>query len=480
MKRSLRILLILLLVVPAVGLVAFGPRPESDLPKNRTIVEYWEKWSGPEEAAVRPLIDEFNDTVGREKNIYVRYLSTSAIDRKTLVAIAAGTPPDIAGMWDHTLVQYAAMDALEPLDDLAREAGIDEQTYKPVYWRACHYDGQLYALISTPGVVALLYNRLAFERSADALRAQGLDPNRPPQTIDELIRYSDALTQVGRDGHVSRVGFLPLEPGWYLPFMPFWFGGSIFDEQTKQLTLTDPGVVAAYDFIARFSRKMGAQEMVSFRSASGSGSNWQSPQNPFITGGVLMEQNGPWMALQFDQSCPEKEQLLWPTSVARTKSLAERKRNVFWAAAAFPSAVPGLNDVSYCTSDVLVIPRGAAHKREAFTFMAWLNRQDVMERLCSAHCKNSPLAKVSESFIDNHPNPYIDVYERLAASPNAHGVPQIPILQEVRDELDAVAQRVTLLQTDPATALRDAQQRLDVKYADFLQMQEKRKEKQSH
>jgi maltose-binding protein MalE len=125
---------------------------------------------------------------------------------------------------------------------------------------------------------------------------------------------------------------------------------------------------------------------------------------------------------------------------------------------------------------VLVIPRGAKHKQEAFTFMAWLNRQDVMERLCTSHCKNSPLAKASESFIANHPNPYLDVYERLTASPNAHSVPQIPIFQEVRDELNSVAQRVTLLQADAPTALLEAQARLDVKYADFLRMQEKRKE----
>ena len=59
----------------------------------------------------------------------------------------------------------------------------------------------------------------------------------------------------------------------------------------------------------------------------------------------------------------------------------------------FPSAVPGLEDVTFADFDALVIPQGARHKQEAFEFIAYVNRQDVMEKLCKLHCKNSPLAR---------------------------------------------------------------------------------------
>jgi multiple sugar transport system substrate-binding protein len=475
MIHPLRILVFACLLIPAIGIVVFGPRPQQDVPQHRVVVEYWEKWSGREGAVMEKIINEFNNTIGKEKNIYVRYLSTSEVDRKTLVAIAAGVPPDIAGMWDNTLSQYAALDALEPLDDLAREAGITEQTYKPVYWRACHYGDHLYALVSTPGVVALLYNRVAFEQNADVLRAHGLDPNRAPRTIAELDQYAAALDKKDANGRIERVGYLPQEPGWYLYYMPFWFGGNIWDYKTQKITLDAPPVIAAYDWLASYARKLGPKEGLAFFSTSGSGSNWDSPQNPFINGTILMEQNGPWMADRFEDYCPDRQRLLWSKEVEMTKPLAERKKNYFWAVAPFPSAVPGLEDVSYCTSDVLVIPRGAKHKREAFTFMAYLNRQEVMERLCSAQCKNSPLADVSADFIEHHRNPYIDVFERLAASPNACSMPPIPIFQVVHDELDVVSQRLALLQTDATTALKEAQSRVDAKYSDFLQMQQKRR-----
>ena len=48
---------------------------------------------------------------------------------------------------------------------------------------------------------------------------------------------------------------------------------------------------------------------------------------------------------------------------------------------AFPSAAAGLTDVTYCGFDTLVIPKGSRHKKEAFAFIAFVNRQNVMEKL---------------------------------------------------------------------------------------------------
>ena len=82
--------------------------------------------------------------------------------------------------------------------------------------------------------------------------------------------------------------------------------------------------------------------------------------------------------------------------------------------------------------------------------------------------------KVSDDFINNHPNPYIDVFERLAASPNARPAPQIPILTEVVDELNNATQRIALLRGEVLPTLADAQARLQAKYDDFLAKQRAR------
>src|SRR5437762_13746732 len=93
------------LVLGVVLLLAFGPRANEELPRDRVVVEYWEHWTGDEEAGMRAIVDAFNETVGRDKKIFVRYASTSDIEKKTLIVTAAGVPPDIAGLYNQNIPQ---------------------------------------------------------------------------------------------------------------------------------------------------------------------------------------------------------------------------------------------------------------------------------------------------------------------------------------------------------------------------------------
>jgi multiple sugar transport system substrate-binding protein len=468
---AIKWLVILAISVVGAGLLILGPRADESLPKDRIVIDYWEKWTGNEEAQMRIIVNDFNNTVGTQKGIFVRYVSSATINQKTLVATAAGVPPDIAGLFDVNLVQFAAMDALEPLDDFAAQYGITSSYYKPVYWKGCTYDGHLWALISTPSVVALHYNTRIFHEKAAALRAAGLDPDRAPRTIDELDAYARALTTRDAAGHVLHAGFLPMEPNWYVNNTCYWFGGNFWDAATHRFTLTSPPVVKSYDWIQSYARWLGPDAMSDFRNGLG---NFDSPQNAFLAGQVAMEMQGPFLANFIYHRMPSMSTVLWPKDVEMTKSPEERLKNYEWAVAPFPSAVPGLNDVAYCGFDVLTIPKGSHHKKEAFEFIAYVNRQDVMEKLCKLHCKNSPLAKVSDDFLNHHPNPYIRIFERLASSPNAQGPPQIPIMPEVGDDLNALSQQISLLQVTPEEALPLLQARLQAKYEEFVRQQKLR------
>ena len=220
-------------------------------------------------------------------------------------------------------------------------------------------------------------------------------------------------------GHIFSAGFLPLEPGWYQNYFCIWFGGSWWDNTHHRFTFTDPGVIRAYRWVQSYSKGLGAHSETEFRAGLG---NFDSPQNAFLAGTVAMELQGTFLANFIQKQKP---------------SMSGK-----WAAAPFPPADANLKDVTYCNCDVLVIPRRALHKAEAFEFMAFVNRQDEMEKLARSHCKISPLAKVSDDFLDHHPNPYIRVFDELAASPNAHPTEPVPILAEVNDEMNNFVQRL--------------------------------------
>jgi ABC-type glycerol-3-phosphate transport system substrate-binding protein len=464
----LRGIILGVMAVAALWLLIFGPNSEQGLPPGREhdlVIHYWEKWVGAEGRAMGQIVDDFNNSVGREKHIYVEYLAISNIDQKTIVATAGGVPPDIAGIWDGTFVQFTALDALQPMDDLAAAHGITDGYYKPVYWKACHYKGHLYALISTPASVALIYNKKIFQQNAQTLRAHGCDPDRAPRTIEEFNRYADALNtfKIGPDGkkHLDRAGFIPMEPAsnWYVTELPYWFGSDPWDAAQQRFTLTDPGVIQTYDWVQSFSFKLGEGAVGEFSGAQG---GFSTPQNAFMMGNVVMEMQGPWMANFIHQQNP--------------------KMDHDWAAAPFPSAVPGLEDVTYCPWDALTIPRGCRHRAEAFEFIAYVNRQDVMEKLCEMHCKNSPLARVSRQFLEHHPNPYIGVFEELANSPNAHSAMNCPIAQEAGADILAMIQGLVALQRDPQTgkiitpaqALATIQRRISANWANYQKQQRRR------
>jgi multiple sugar transport system substrate-binding protein len=452
LSKSVKAVIVFALAGSAALLLAFGPRAGDQFPADAVVVDYWEKWTGIEEAGMRQIVDDFNSTVGRDKHIFVRYLSTSAIEQKTLVAAAGGMPPDVAGLYNQDIPQFAAMNALEPLDDIAAAHGISAPYYKKVFWDECRYNGKLYGLVSSAYDIGLYYNKEIFQKRADSLRAHGLDPNRPPRTIAELDAYAQALDVIAPNGHIDIAGYLPMEPGWYLNYTCIWFGGSWWNNAAQKFTFTDPAVVRAYRWIQSYSKRLGNGAVNEFRSGLGA---FDSPQNSFLAGQMAMQQQGTFFANFINKNKPD---------------MAGK-----WGAAAFPSEDPNLKDVTYCNCDVLVIPRGSHHQREAFEFIAFVNRQDEMEKLAKLHCKISPLARVSADFLTNHPNPYIRVFDQLAASPNAHPTEPVPILNEVTDELNALADRLALMQVTPEQGLEEVQERVEQKYEDFMADQRRRR-----
>ena len=362
-----------------------------DPAKDRIVVRYWEKWTGFEPDAMRGIVEDFNASQNR---IFVDFSSVSQMDRRLMLSISGGVPPDVAGITGKSLPAYAENNALTPLDRLAASHGITREQYIDVFWKICSYRGHLWALPTTPACLALIWNKKLF-------REAGLDPEQPPRSIAELERFNERLVKRRPDGRLACLGHVPAEPGWYDDIWGWWFGGKLWDGD-RTVTANSPENVAAYDWIASYPRRFGAADLLTFREGSG---NFASPQNPFFTGRVAMVLQGPWIYNFIKAYAPPDFE---------------------WGMAAFPSAFGDrLPNVTLVETETLVIPVGARHSNEAFEFIQYVNSQGPMEKLCLAHRKFSPLRECSEGFFKNHPNPYISQFLALAKSPNAHFIPQL-------------------------------------------------------
>jgi ABC-type glycerol-3-phosphate transport system substrate-binding protein len=281
---------------------------------------------------------------------------------------------------------------------------------------------------------------------------------------------------------------MPTMPNWFLPYLPYWFGGEIYDEQTDTLQLTSPRVLAAYQWLYDYSAQIGARKVRRFHASMGS-RNWNSPENPFLSGRQAMLLQGVWMANfieklrpswnrwrisdQTDPDARDAEIREWKAQEL-TLPLADRRAHYRWGAAPFPSAM-GTGEITFAGFDVLVIPAGAKHKKEALEFMLFVNRQDIMERLCASHCKNSPLAQVSDTFLAEHPNPYVHVFERMTAGPAARSYPKFPLWPSLEMDLLIASVEIGMLRREPAEILAELQQRYEARYESFKGRQRARR-----
>lgn len=408
------------------GCAAMGEAAED----GRVRISYWEKWTGFEGEAMRAVVEEFNRSQDR---IRVDLLTVSQVDQKMLLATAGGNPPDVAGLWSYNVFEYADKNALRPLDDLLERDRIGPEQYLPAYWRLCRHRGQTWALPTAPATVALHWNKRLF-------REAGLDPERPPRTLEELDAFSERL--VKRDPvtkKITRMGFMPSEPGWWNWGWGYWFGGRLWDEQGRA-TPDGPENVRAFRWVRSYSEKFGATDLQLFQSGFG---NFSSPQNAFISEQVAMVLQGVWMY----------------------NFISKYNPNLEWGAAPFPHPAdrPDLARSSVVDMDVLVIPTGAKHPMEAWEFIKFVNSRRGMELLCMGQRKHSPLASVSPEFFAQHPNPYIRLFTDLAKGPNTFSVPRVGIWRQYNDEMRAAFDSVWIGAQTPEEALATVRRRIQPK-----------------
>ena len=457
------VLLLALLLLPAAGLVAFGPRGRGAAPTDRVILRYWDKWTGVEGAAVQKLVDQYNDTIGAEHGVWVDYVALGDVDKRMLIAAAGGDPPDMAGLYDRFVPPYADQGALAPLDELASEFGVDLAAFKPIWLDICRYDGQLFALPSTPYTIALYYNRRLF-------REAGLDPDRPPQTTAELNEYAARLTRragqssgltpaghanqpVGQvsnqpSGKLTQLGFTtsPAMLGWWHWVWPYFFGGELWDG--REFTLDTPATHAAMQWIVERRQAAGNDATLQFEATAGA---IESAQNPFLSEKLAMVYQGPWLAN-------------WARVYAP---------NLDYGVARFPGYRADFQPV-FASADVFVIPTGSQRPREAMRFLAYMLRQDVLETLCRAHGKVSPFREPSAEFFATHPNAHIRVFDALAASPDAFGYPKMPTFSEAWTEMLYCLETVLRAARPPAEAIRITQDKVGSVVAEYERMRARR------
>ncbi len=146
---------------------------------------------------------------------------------KMRLRYASGDPPDIWSFRENALAEFVNLGLLAPAPDYI-ERIVQENSLNEMIRQAPYFDGICYGIAHNAAWQAFYYNKAMF-------REAGLDPERPPETWDELLDYADRLAVRRADGSVERAG-LSLRTSGYKPgiaekWLTFFYaaGGTPFD-----------------------------------------------------------------------------------------------------------------------------------------------------------------------------------------------------------------------------------------------------------
>ena len=214
-----------------------------------TEVTFWHGMGGPLGRVLTSLIDEFNQThpdIRIEEVSMGRY---TALSQKIMAAVAAGKPPVIAQAYENWTVELIMSGSIVPIERFLRGPnGLSEESFNdilPVFIRNNQWDDTIWSFPFNKSVRALFYNKDLFAES-------GLDPERPPETWDDYLGFSRAITaDSDSDGYPDIWGTAGQVNVWMFGNLLLQNGGRFFDPASQQAAFNGPEGIKALRFMKK-------------------------------------------------------------------------------------------------------------------------------------------------------------------------------------------------------------------------------------
>jgi sn-glycerol 3-phosphate transport system substrate-binding protein len=239
----LALLLTTILLLGACGQQAAStpsPVPPTEQPALTTAlapvtITFWYALGGTSGETFAAMVNEFNETNPDNITVEATYSGDyGETAQKVIAAIASDSLPNggiiaAAPLWTGREGNYKIQEYIEGPD------GLDVEDFWPVLWTYNEYDGKVSSLPFNNSTPVLYYNK-------DLMAKAGLDPEKPPQTWDEL---KSMATQIVEEAGEGVVGVNIRSEDWVLKAFILQNDGKIMsDDATEPLFNAEAGVEA--------------------------------------------------------------------------------------------------------------------------------------------------------------------------------------------------------------------------------------------
>lgn len=268
-------------------------------PAEVKTLEAWSRMTDVAAESQKGIIENYNakNTGVKCEFVYIAQTAGSQADEKLLTAVAGGTPPGAYYADRFTVPQFAYQGFFEDITEPAKAAGVTADQYFDFAWQEATYKDRIYCLPFDTDTRALWYNK-------DIFKEAGLDPEKPPQTLDELKQVASKLSVKGAGGQLTRFGFHPLFDQAWLYTWGFCFKGEFQDPATKKITFAHPNNIKAMEYMKGWVDEIGIQDVDAMLAAC-AGSACDGPNDWFWTGQFASIISGDWKVSQQKQYKPD-------------------------------------------------------------------------------------------------------------------------------------------------------------------------------
>jgi len=181
MFRSATVRHLILVTTPLVfGLVFATGTSVAD--KVEVTFANWTAAEGTTKPAIDQVIADF-EKAHPDIHIKSEAISFSEIARQLALRVKSGNPPDVAQLAGNDTLVIAATGKLEPLQAYVGDL---KTRFKPDALSGLQYEGKLIALPWTLAPAGFWYDKAVMAKA-------GLDPEKPPRTIEELMADMAAI-----------------------------------------------------------------------------------------------------------------------------------------------------------------------------------------------------------------------------------------------------------------------------------------------
>lgn len=268
-------------------------------PEDGTVVTFWTTHTSPTDiTGLTAMVEAYNAQAEGTCAEMIQVPGSETDVAKLLTAVRGGIGPDVYMLDRFTVAERAANGALTELPQAAEM----EDQYIEFAWAEVVFEDTPYGLPFDTDARALWYR-------ADLLEAAGaditpLDAANGPATLEEVEAIADAFTTEDADGNYVNMGFVPwVNQGWHYTW-GFTHGGVFADLEACEVTPTDAGVVAGYQYLYDFAAERDPEKVARWVS-SNYPPNTPDPENPLYTGTLGMAISGDWVISHIGEYLPE-------------------------------------------------------------------------------------------------------------------------------------------------------------------------------